>query len=202
MARARKKSWQTVGRRLLVGVATCGYLAAALGLPVPVRPVRVQGVPYLCQGGCCGCRNAEDCWRHCCCHTPAERHAWARANGITPPDYAEPDTGLGWNSPRQRDLEAQSPPCHCEGQDPSSPCNLAAESPGRGRLVWRLVGLSTRHCQGVLADWSQVNTGAAPPPRFAWNPDWPCQAFEFLADDSASPLHLRPPLPPPRGESA
>lgn len=31
--------------------------------------------------------NAEACWRKCCCHTNAEKLAWAKQHGVTPPDY-------------------------------------------------------------------------------------------------------------------
>ena len=30
----------------------------------------------------CGCASAEQCFTNCCCHTPAETLAWAKARGI------------------------------------------------------------------------------------------------------------------------
>lgn len=30
---------------------------------------------------------ADDCWKHCCCHTTEEKLAWAAEHGITPPQY-------------------------------------------------------------------------------------------------------------------
>ena len=30
---------------------------------------------------------ADACWRSCCCHTNQQKLAWARENGVTPPDY-------------------------------------------------------------------------------------------------------------------
>jgi hypothetical protein len=32
----------------------------------------------------CGCDTAEKCFSSCCCHTPAETLAWAKARGIEP----------------------------------------------------------------------------------------------------------------------
>ena len=32
--------------------------------------------------------SAEQCWRSCCCHTLAERFAWAREHNVRPPEYA------------------------------------------------------------------------------------------------------------------
>ena len=86
--------------------ALLAYWAAALGLPVPPPPViKDGGKQFMCQGQACGCQTAEECWRHCCCHTPEERWAWAEANHIQPPDYAEkpapttkPVRGLGLSS--------------------------------------------------------------------------------------------------------
>lgn len=43
-------------------------------------------IPFPCQGGTCGCRDAYTCWNNCCCNTAAERLAWAKANGVTPPN--------------------------------------------------------------------------------------------------------------------
>ncbi|TWT39362.1 hypothetical protein [Blastopirellula retiformator] len=43
-------------------------------------------IPFPCQGGTCGCRDAYTCWNNCCCNTPEERLAWAETNGVTPPD--------------------------------------------------------------------------------------------------------------------
>jgi len=32
----------------------------------------------------CGCATAEQCFASCCCHTPAQRLAWARAHRVAP----------------------------------------------------------------------------------------------------------------------
>ncbi len=51
-----------------------------------------EAPPYPCQGGLCGCRTARQCWTSCCCRTPAQRTAWAKARNIVPPDYAVLDS--------------------------------------------------------------------------------------------------------------
>ncbi|MDC0935495.1 hypothetical protein OAS39_04345 [Pirellulales bacterium] len=35
----------------------------------------------------CGCQDAATCWDSCCCKTDQEKIAWARDNGVTPPDF-------------------------------------------------------------------------------------------------------------------
>ena len=77
-------------RRLIAVGAILAYLAAAIGLPLPPAVViKDGGKPFPCQGHACGCQTAEECWRHCCCHTPEERWAWAEEHNVIPPEYAE-----------------------------------------------------------------------------------------------------------------
>jgi hypothetical protein len=42
---------------------------------------------FPCENCRCGCLSAEQCWRNCCCHSVAQRLAWAEQEGVTPPDY-------------------------------------------------------------------------------------------------------------------
>ncbi len=44
-------------------------------------------VPFPCMQKSCGCRNAEDCWRGCCCYTNTQKLAWAKKNSVDVPDY-------------------------------------------------------------------------------------------------------------------
>lgn len=61
------------------------------GLPIPIgrieRTAKDHSEPFPCQHCPCGCKTAEQCWRSCCCHTNAEKIAWAEKNGVTPPDF-------------------------------------------------------------------------------------------------------------------
>ncbi len=72
---------------LLVLVAVC---AAAVPSPLGViyREVKDISEPFPCQHCSCGCKNAEQCWINCCCLTPAQKIAWAKEHGVTPPWYA------------------------------------------------------------------------------------------------------------------
>src|SRR5919109_347313 len=71
-------------------LALLAYLAAASGFPLPAIATKDQSQPYPCMDHPCGCLSAEQCWRHCCCFTPAQKLAWAETHGILPPPYAEP----------------------------------------------------------------------------------------------------------------
>src|SRR4051812_24287052 len=78
-----------VARRSVSIVTLITYAALIFGFPLPVAARKSTGQPYPCQGNRCGCLTAEQCWRSCCCTTPAQRLAWAREHGVTPPAYAE-----------------------------------------------------------------------------------------------------------------
>jgi hypothetical protein len=76
-------------RRLVGGSLIAAYVVVAAGIPLPTvsRPAK-SGELFPCATSGCSCDSAEKCWRSCCCHTLAERLAWADQNGVTPPDFA------------------------------------------------------------------------------------------------------------------
>ncbi len=81
------------GRRLfrrLVGlVVLVSVCASFFPLPVGTVPPRGkdQSEPFPCQNRPCGCASADQCWKQCCCFTNAEKLVWAKANGVTPPQF-------------------------------------------------------------------------------------------------------------------
>src|SRR5690349_3339169 len=76
-------------RGVVVLVSLLGYLAAVIGYPMPAGGRKVSSRPFPCQDHACGCVDADQCWRNCCCFTPAEKLAWAVAHHVTPPADAE-----------------------------------------------------------------------------------------------------------------
>ena len=86
-------------RRGIALLALVNYVALAAGLPLPSCSYAAIGAeagsstPHPCSGHRCGCGSAEQCWKSCCCFSTAEKLAWARRNGITPPSFvvAEPE---------------------------------------------------------------------------------------------------------------
>lgn len=63
------------------------YIITAAGVPLPSPPQK-SGELFPCSASHCGCKSAERCWSSCCCHTLAERIAWARKHGVRPPAFA------------------------------------------------------------------------------------------------------------------
>ncbi len=80
-------------RRTRKGVVAAGTLAAvaacAIGVPMPQvvnKPYSAERYP--CEHHACGCVDAEACWHDCCCMTHIEKIAWAKREGVTPPEFA------------------------------------------------------------------------------------------------------------------
>jgi len=179
-ASGRRTVWRCVRRRCLAAAALLAYVAASGGLPVPALggPRKDLSKPFPCMNSPCGCLCAEDCWRHCCCTTPEERWAWAAANNVTPPDYAE--------RPADHDGAAPAPPpCpHCHP-------NAAAPRPGG------VTTASALRCMGLNTLWVTVGTTMAPPP-LTWRPAAvvPDRLADF--DQFPSPVSDAPASRPPR----
>ncbi len=114
---------------LLVLVAVC---AAAVPIPLGViyREAKDISEPFPCQHCSCGCKNAEQCWINCCCFTPAQKIAWAKENGVTPPWYAAKVEQTKAKTPAatcEKCTAARPPACaHCASTEtPQSACCAA-----------------------------------------------------------------------------
>src|SRR5262245_46601381 len=96
-----------LSQRVTALVALLAYINAAVASPLPVLKERHKdrSRPFPCQDRPCGCNNADDFWRGCCCFTPEERLAWAQENAVTPPEF----------------VESPTPAARSESSDPSAP---------------------------------------------------------------------------------
>jgi hypothetical protein len=78
-----------VGRRCVGALVLMAYVITAAGVPISIgSPLQKSGEIFPCMASSCGCRTADQCWRSCCCHSMAERLAWAQQRGIKPPAFA------------------------------------------------------------------------------------------------------------------
>lgn len=81
--------------RLVAWLALGCHVLVASGLPLPLvapaagtggavvgRAAKDRSRPFPCMDKPCGCATAEQCFANCCCHSPAERLAWARAQRV------------------------------------------------------------------------------------------------------------------------
>ena len=165
-------------RHLIAVTAMGSYLAVAGGFPLPAPTISRDSRPFPCQQHRCGCRTAEQCWQHCCCFSPAERRAWARAHGVE----AEAAAAELMGDDRLDTEESVTPPpantslavhdstgcctahdhqqlaacCdHEDKHDPGACDDATRDTPGG------LVGFHALGCRGISMFW--VSCGAVAP---------------------------------------
>ncbi len=206
---------RTVVKRLSAGLALGSYLAVAVGIPLPLSGDKDRSRPFPCMDHPCGCRSAEQCWTHCCCFSPAERVAWARAHGVDVPAYAERPAPGGWHVTRLRDRAVEPRPACCARARATHPSAAAhADLSGRrnccgaGREAARapkapqptrwgpVVG--ALQCQGLGTLWASIGAAlpALVPPD--WRPSQPASGRLASVDSIALRVRPLPPDPPPR----
>jgi hypothetical protein len=205
----RRRIW--IGLRYRLGVlGVClVYSLAALEIPLPVFVHKASSLPFPCQDHPCGCQTAEQCWSHCCCFTPEERWAWAKAHDVEPPAYAEkpseePALG-GWNSVKLRDrgqvTTACKDCCKVKAEQPSC-CQPVADRTAQASPSYppsrSVTAFSSMRCQGCSTLW--ISAGAVLPvfPLAAWCPDWRPPTRVPLLSQKADQIPSTPLDPPPR----
>ena len=128
---------------------------------------------FPCEASPCGCSTAAHCWAKCCCHTLEERLAWARREGVRPPESAlDAAVAEGFDVTPWREVRSaryrvaqpmaekrELPPCcaarvaACKKQE--APENRESKPGSQGvSLVQALA------CQGLLDAW--LTFGEAP----------------------------------------
>ncbi|MDZ4819442.1 MAG: hypothetical protein SGJ20_10765 [Planctomycetota bacterium] len=72
--------------RSLIVVASLVYIAQACGVQITF-PANAKdlSVAFPCMHRNCGCMNADQCWRSCCCNSVKQRLDWATKHNVTPP---------------------------------------------------------------------------------------------------------------------
>jgi hypothetical protein len=71
--------------RIAVALSAFGIVLMSLGVSGGSVRHKDRSTPFPCMFSRCSCETAADCWRSCCCHSVAERIAWARKRNIEPP---------------------------------------------------------------------------------------------------------------------
>lgn len=201
-------------RRLFVGLCVVAHLSATTGFALPeLKAADPSDKPFPCQQHRCGCHSADQCWRSCCCMTQEEKLAWARKNGVRPPQFvveaAAREKLTAAQSLKgccsQQAVEPSSGKC-CSSRKKTSCCDqihqpadhLAGESKAQSSIGW-VLGIHALQCQGLATLW--VSTGAviAPPPVVEAPQDCsPPQWCDGSADSQWTAISMRPDIPPPR----
>ena len=201
---SRKSLWSLWAYRSGVCFCLVAYLTAAAGIPLAAPEEKDRSQPFPCMEHPCGCRNAEECWRHCCCFTPSEKLAWANAHGVTPPAYAERSDGES-RTARMADSngEDHSHAC-CESGHQHSECPDSASNGACRHIPTGSSGLPVLRsfarlsCHGFSHSW--VSTGAVirPPQPLNWTPYFADLGTLHCTQCTVHSLSAIPPDPPPR----
>ena len=202
-------------RRATIWLATVGYALVVSGLPLPLggmQPAsptsaaakRLAGKdrsqPFPCMDKPCGCTTAEQCFANCCCNTPAELLAWAKAHRVEPGLIAalrrrvaaapEKSAVTSCCAVKQQAACCTEPPVEA----PRQPADSADEPVSRHTVVLS----SMLACGGLVSQWLAIG-GALPPPAVV--------AVVFVAplgelcasgDDVCRAERAKPAAPPPR----
>lgn len=176
-------------RRTIAAVLAVYSTVVASGAPLPLAWVASFAPPavdsderFPCENCPCGCGTAEHCWRACCCHTLAERLAWARREGVRPPEMAldaAERAGLNvseWRPAGRYVVRATSVAVEKTPADESLPpccrkaaacCAAAAEPccetrPKRKRPTPGVSIVKALACQGLAEAWLALGVATLP----------------------------------------
>jgi len=196
--------------RVTIWLALLGYALVASGLPVPLgtptpaNPSSAAGKrlagkdrsqPFPCMNKPCGCATAEQCFRQCCCNTPAETLAWARAHKIDPAVIAALQQRVA-APPTQGSCCSSATSC-CSAaamveKEHDEPVVPKRDEP-RSVVLRAMLA-----CSGIAAQWVSGGGALPPPPVVAVALITLVIDSMTLADDEFSGDRAAPDAPPPR----
>ena len=167
-----------------------------------MRPAKDRNSPFPCQDRVCGCLDAAACWSHCCCHTNAEKLAWAQEHGVTPPAFVVEAAR------RERGEKAVGSCCarggHCESPRTSEDvavalASTATQPPAAESLAVRFVlAEDMRRCQGQGALWLILSQALPAEVALPLVLAPPAGQWLAVSSDRGTLAARAPDLPPPR----
>lgn len=181
---------------LVAVLVALSVVVASIGVPFAMESAKDTSQPYPCMHHRCGCGSAEACWRGCCCMTQAQKLAWAREHGVTPPDYALAQAEQ--KEPKSCGSCGHHGDCKSEPTAVAhSTTNEVKESVGLG--VGLVLSEDFRRCHGLSSLWLTISHALLPKvesriPRFQPAPI----AWLVTTSQSAESPPLSLDTPPPR----
>ena len=200
--------WNRIATRSTAMLCLVAFVMATMGLPLPISSSKDRSVAFPCQNSPCGCQNAEQCWKSCCCHSLEERLAWAKRNDVTPPKYVAA-LKLANSTSTSSSLRTSCCTKSATFGDQQTCCsNEHARAKPAGEthdpstsesneFSGTVLLLSAFQCKGLTMNW--VATGIPVLPRMAVIQ--PCICSERLCsrgEKLGSADWPEPPVPPPR----
>ena len=167
--------------------------------------------PFPCMDKPCGCATAEQCFNSCCCNTPAETLAWAKAHAVEPSVLTALERRVACAAPTvvkaptasccsstvpaaEASCCTTNPPMAVSKPDGESPADQPLQTQPRARSVTLRAMLA---CGGIVAEWFAAGV-ALPPPRVEVS--LTIRVFDVCTpgDESGECLRASPAAPPPR----
>lgn len=205
-----------------------GLVASGLPLPLalpgadggrgdPVAAARLAGkdrsTPFPCMDKPCGCATAEQCFTNCCCNTPEETLAWARAQGVAPAVLAALERRAGTTAePPAACCSAAGASCCAAAAEPMSDASCCASLeapaapaadplpslPGELQVVPKqVVFRAMLACGGIASGWCACGTSLPPPESHVVAAPSPTATVDLI-DEVPRPCLSAPDAPPPR----
>ncbi len=78
---------QPLGKRILTFILLATMVLWGSGITISVPNFKDDSTPFMCLDHACSCRNAGNCWSHCCCFSESEKLAWAQKHQVQPPAH-------------------------------------------------------------------------------------------------------------------
>jgi len=219
-------------RRAVVWPMLGLYALVVSGLPLPLAIPPAPGTaaarklagkdrsrPFPCMDKACGCDSAERCFSSCCCHTPAETLAWAKARGLEPAVLAALSRRVAAAKPAPAAggccaVKPQRSCCAAEEADTANDNAICSESellatesvagpatppadedPGTTVVTLRAM----LACGGIVAQWTAAGVSLPPPTIVSCEIPWPRVGTVTICDEGTCGADGPPELPPPRG---
>lgn len=199
---------RTACRRLVAGLLLVAFAVAMIGVPLPGWAGKDLSVPFPCMHRQCGCHNAAACWNSCCCHTSAQKLAWAKRHGVQAPKFVVAEAALEKQTKKSEQLarsccsSKQQPAACCttvaQANSAESCCQTKSQAKARPNSADWIRLEDARRCQGQAELWMML--GQVLP--LANEVELPCEpiAHDWLAIRSsrAEILSSHPDERPPR----
>jgi hypothetical protein len=194
----------SLARQGKAGVATLLLLSFAVcfsGLPLYRAPAKDRSKPFPCQDNPCGCADAETCWRDCCCNTHAQKIAWAKEHGVTPPTYVFELAKAERATAKPCCQKTKVANC-CKSKGRGACCKKSAapkkKSSDGGWVTW----IGRQKCRGFSPNWLMLSHSIPLVAKVTVPaPEGPKQTVP-MADDSPMTIAHAPEAPPPRASLA
>jgi hypothetical protein len=201
-------------RRIVTWSAIVGYGLVVSGLPLPVGvagpnvssaaakrlSAKDRAVPFPCMDKPCGCATAAQCFTDCCCNTPAETLAWAKAHDVDPAVLAALERRAVAPVKAAAETSCCSANKSCCEVAAKTPLESAADPEGPAEEPVSERSLSLRAmlaCGGIVAEW--LSCGASlPPPCVVMVTGLGFVECRPCLDECSTPSGVAPDVPPPR----